>query len=59
MMVEFTQMLEVMLNGNWAEAIARYKSLNITARKFQELLTELNDEELRDIALLGFYAKDS
>ena len=51
------EILQLMENGQWAEAIEKFRKINISGREFGEILDEIDDEELRDLALLGFYAR--
>ena len=47
-----------MLNGNWSEAIQKYKELDITATQLSEYAEKLTKSELCDLALLGFYCRE-
>ncbi len=51
---------DLMENGQWSDAILKFKHLNCTAREYQEYLDAIMDfEKLRDFALLGFYTKET
>ena len=52
------KMLDEMNNGNWGTAQDLYKAINPNASEFSEAISRLSDEELKDIALLGFYCRD-
>ena len=49
---------ELLTNGNWSDAIEKYKLLNISPREFSEYLANLCMDELEDFALLGYYVKE-
>ena len=51
--------IELMLNGNWTDAIKEYKQLNLTPAELQGLIEYYDTETLKDLALLGFYARGS
>lgn len=55
----FNEILELLNNGHWTEAIKQFRAINPTARDYQDYLDTLDSlEDLRDLALLGFYARD-
>lgn len=56
-MEEIEYILKCMMFGNWDEAQTKYKQLKISARDFDYILDELTKEQIRDLALLGFYTK--
>jgi len=49
--------IELLHNGNWSDAIEKYKALNISANEFMEYLYTRDKDSIADIALLGFYAR--
>ena len=50
---------ELISNGHWTEAIKLFKTINPSGREYGEFLLDIADEdELRDLALLGFYARE-
>jgi hypothetical protein len=44
--------------GNWSDAIALYAEAvrTMSGRDFQEVVETLNQDDLENLALLGFYA---
>jgi len=57
--MEYLQdILDLMNNGNWNDAQKLFKAINPTGREFGDAMESLSDEELRDIALLGFYCRE-
>ena len=58
-MFDFTEIQRLLDNGNWADAIREFQRINPTGRDFGDALESITDvETLRDIALLGFYARE-
>ncbi len=52
-------MYDDMMNGNWSNSIKEFQAINPTAQEYSEYLSEITDmEQLRDMALLGFYARE-
>jgi hypothetical protein len=47
----------LMLNGNWTDAIISFKQLNISPNEFRQYL-ETNNTDLLNWAILGYYAKE-
>ena len=49
-----------MLNGNWGTAQDKFKALNCYPSEFQDYLNEIEHdaEQVKDFAMLGFYAKE-
>lgn len=55
---ELTEIIDLMVMGNWQDAINEYKALNITPAEFSTLVNNINSRDLiEDLALLGFYAR--
>lgn len=54
----FDYILEMMMNGHWAEAQKEFKAINPTGREYQNWLEEQSTEDLADLALLGFYCRE-
>ena len=58
-MKDFENIAEMLLNGNWSDAIAEFQAINPTPREYQNWLESRPDkDELKDLALLGFYARE-
>ena len=60
---ELARIDKLMLNGQWAEAIKLFQSINCSAQDFSEYLglgpkDEYELTSLRDFALLGFYSRE-
>ena len=53
-MNDITDLIE---NGQWTDAIKKYRELTITPQQFSEFMDDLPDRLVRDFALLGYYAK--
>ena len=53
------EIIELMTNGNWADAKELYLELDITPNEFRQYLenSDLSKETLVGICMLGFYIK--
>lgn len=47
-----------MANGQWSSSEQHFKKLNCSAREFSQYIEDLNNEQLKDFTLLGFYSKE-
>ena len=55
-MKEIVKLLE---NGSWTDAMEAYKRLNISGKEMGDYLDYIKTSDtLRDIALLGFYSRE-
>lgn len=46
-------------NGNWSVAIKQLQTINPSGREYGDFLNSIEDANiLRDLALLGFYARE-
>ena len=53
------KVLDLIKNGQWAEAMEKYKRLNISGKEMGDFLNDQEEPDtLRDIALLGFYSRE-
>ena len=53
------KILNLIENGQWAEAMEKYKKINISGREMGDFLNNQEEPDvLRDIALLGFYSRE-
>jgi len=50
--------LEMVENGHWTDAIMAYKMLTVSPQQFREFIKDLPDNLVADMALLGYYAKE-
>ena len=55
---ELRDILEQAFMGNWSSAIEEYKSLNMSPRDFTAIAYSLSSNDLCDLALLGYYARE-
>ena len=51
------KIIDLMMNGNWTEAQEKFIALNISPAEFTRELANYNKDELKDLALLGFYCR--
>ena len=49
--------LHLIENGNWLDAIEEFQAFDPTGKEFGDALYDLTVEELKDLALLGFYSR--
>ena len=56
--IELEKITELMVNGNWNDCIAKFKTTNPSAREFQDFLEEQPKNVVMDFAILGFYARE-
>ena len=57
-MEELIKIRDLMVNGNWGDAIRKYKNLKLSPADFAVFYDSLSDEEdKRDFAILGYYTR--
>lgn len=49
---------DLLMNGQWEDAIKMYKAININARDFSLWIDEQPIDIIDDFALLGFYSRE-
>ena len=54
---ELNDIVGLLTNGNWTIAKEKYINLNISPNLFRQLIDELSIGEIKDLTLLGFYAR--
>ena len=58
--VKLDKIQDLMENGQWSDAILKFKKLNCTAQEYTEYLNTIDEiETIMDFALLGFYTKEN